>query len=407
MSNTQVSTEQPRAARIPAAATVDLKLEVIAIPVSDVDRAKAFYGGLGWTVDADFMVGKDFRAVQLTPPGSPCSIHLSTTAVPGSAQGMFLVVSDIEAARKELIAHGADVSEVFHFDGDHRPVPGPDPKLPSYGSYASFSDPDGNRWVLQQVTTRLPGRGLSNDVATLTELFQETEQRHGTVRADRSETPLVRLVRRLRGCARTRQDARRGGRGGDAPHRKCTRSTSVELVSRLLHSARRGIPQFGRAVRAVLRRPRGLPPHRGSPRTMTCGEARAFHPRSSGHRAHALRGYSRRSERCAASIDDGRTCRRPAGIMGAWRWLGCFSGMAHRKSHGKRRPQARRSAPRRRETAPRDPAAPGTRARVAPDPGQHPGDGGAPDGKRRGRSRQPPAHRVLRPDGRGNCANGE
>ena len=89
-------------------------------------------------------------------------------------------MSDIEAARKELIAHRVNVSEVFYFDGDHRPVPGPDPKLPSYGSYASFSDPDGNRWVLQQVKTRLPGRGLSLDVETLTELFQETERRHGT-----------------------------------------------------------------------------------------------------------------------------------------------------------------------------------------------------------------------------------
>jgi catechol 2,3-dioxygenase-like lactoylglutathione lyase family enzyme len=180
MSSTQVSTEQQPAAGAPVAATVDLKLEVMAIPVSDLDRAKAFYQGLGWTLDADFMVGKDFRAVQLTPPGSPCSIHLSTTAVPGSAQGMFLVVSDIEAARNELIARGADVSGVFHFDGDHRPVPGPDSTLPSYGSYASFGDPDGNRWVLQQVKTRLPGRGLSLDVATLTDLFQETEQRHGT-----------------------------------------------------------------------------------------------------------------------------------------------------------------------------------------------------------------------------------
>jgi len=180
MSNTHVSTEQQRANRAPTAATVDLKLEVIAIPVSDIDRAKAFYGGLGWTLDADFMVGKDFRAVQLTPPGSPCSIHLSTTAVPGSAQGMFLVVSDIEAARNELIARGVDVSGVFHFDGNHQPVPGPDAKLPSYGSYASFSDPDGNRWVLQQVTTRLPGRGFSAlDVATLTGLLQETEERHG------------------------------------------------------------------------------------------------------------------------------------------------------------------------------------------------------------------------------------
>ena len=179
MSSTQVGSEQQPTSGLPVAAAVELKLEAIPIPVADVDRAKAFYAGLGWTVDADFMVGKDFRAVQLTPPGSPCSIHLSTTAAPGSAQGMFLVVSDIEAARKALIAHGVDVSEVFHFDGEHRPVPGPDPKLPSYGSYASFGDPDGNRWVLQQVTTRLPGRGLSLDVPTLTDLLQETEKRHG------------------------------------------------------------------------------------------------------------------------------------------------------------------------------------------------------------------------------------
>ena len=177
MTSTQIASEHTT---LPSAATVDLKLEAVAIPVSDVDRAKAFYGRLGWTLDADFMIGKDFRAVQLTPPGSPCSIHLSTTAVPGSAQGMFLVVSDIEAARSELIARGADVSEVFHFDGEHKPVPGHDAERPSYGSYASFADPDGNRWVLQQVKTRLPGRGLSLDVPTLTELFQETEKRHGT-----------------------------------------------------------------------------------------------------------------------------------------------------------------------------------------------------------------------------------
>jgi len=158
---------------------IDLKLEVIAIPVSDVDRAKAFYGSLGWTLDADFMIGKDFRAVQLTPPGSPCSIHLSTTAAPGSAQGMFLVVSELEAARKELIARGADVSDVFHFDGEHHPVPGLGPQGQSYVSYASFADPDGNRWVLQEIKTRLPGRGLSNDVATLTELLRETEEHHG------------------------------------------------------------------------------------------------------------------------------------------------------------------------------------------------------------------------------------
>jgi len=177
MSSTQMSNEH--ATQIPSTATVDLKLEVVAIPVSDVDRAKAFYGSLGWTLDADFMIGKDFRAVQLTPPGSPCSIHLDTTAVPGSAHGMFLVVSDIEAARRELIARGADVSDVFHFDGDHHPVPGPDPQGPSYRSFASFSDPDGNRWVLQQVNARLPGRGLSNDLATLTELLRDAEEHHG------------------------------------------------------------------------------------------------------------------------------------------------------------------------------------------------------------------------------------
>src|SRR5262245_23198489 len=161
-------------------ATVDLKLEVIAIPVSDVDRAKAFYESLGWTLDADFMLGKDFRAVQLTPPGSPCSIHLSTTAAPGPAQGMFLVVSDIDAARKELIAREVAVSDVFHFDADHHVVPGLDPKRQTYGSYATFKDPDGNSWLLQEVTTRLPGRGLGNmDVSTLTELLRETEEHHG------------------------------------------------------------------------------------------------------------------------------------------------------------------------------------------------------------------------------------
>jgi catechol 2,3-dioxygenase-like lactoylglutathione lyase family enzyme len=128
--SSQTTNEQ--ATRIPSLATVDLKLEVVAIPVSDVDRAKSFYESLGWTLDADFTIGKDFRAVQLTPPGSQCSIHLVTTAPPGSAQGMFLVVSDIEAARRELIAYGVDVTEVFHYDGDHHAVPGGDPNGQSY-----------------------------------------------------------------------------------------------------------------------------------------------------------------------------------------------------------------------------------------------------------------------------------
>jgi catechol 2,3-dioxygenase-like lactoylglutathione lyase family enzyme len=167
------------ATQSPNAATVDLKLEAVAIPVADIDRAKAFYEGVGWKLDADFMIGKDFRAVQLTPPGSPCSIHLDPTGVPGTARGMFLVVSDIAAARRALTARGVEVTEVFHFDGDHKPQPGADPQGRSYNSFATFDDPDGNRWLLQEVTTRLPGRGLGHDLATLTDLLRETETRHG------------------------------------------------------------------------------------------------------------------------------------------------------------------------------------------------------------------------------------
>ena len=168
--------------------TVDLKLEVDIIPVSDVERAKRFYQRLGWRLDGDFSSGEGWRAVQLTPPGSQCSIIFGkgvTTAVPGSVQGTFLIVDDIEAARADLIARGADVSEVFHFegglhvDGTEGRAPGPDPEGRSYRSFASFSDPDGNSWLLQEIKTRLPGRGLGLDVATLTELLRETEEHHG------------------------------------------------------------------------------------------------------------------------------------------------------------------------------------------------------------------------------------
>ena len=146
----------------PSAATIDMKLEVLVIPVADVDRAKRFYGDLGWRVDADFAVGEEFRVVQFTPPGSPCSIHFGigvTTAAPGSADGNYLVVSDVEAARAELVARGVDVSEVFHRAGPGEPpLGGRDPARRSYFSYAVFSDPDGNKWLLQEVTTRFPGR---------------------------------------------------------------------------------------------------------------------------------------------------------------------------------------------------------------------------------------------------------
>jgi catechol 2,3-dioxygenase-like lactoylglutathione lyase family enzyme len=169
-----------------SAEMIDTKLEALVIPVSDVDRAKRFYGGLGWRLDADFASG-DFRVVQLTPPGSQCSIQFGkglTTAVPGSAQGLYLVVSDVEAARAELIGRGVDVSEVFHYAGIRGPrLPGPDPEGRSYRSWASFSDPDSNGWLLQEVKTRLPGRGLGSDVATLTDLLRETEEHHGEYEA--------------------------------------------------------------------------------------------------------------------------------------------------------------------------------------------------------------------------------
>jgi catechol 2,3-dioxygenase-like lactoylglutathione lyase family enzyme len=149
---------------------VDMKLEVVIVPVSDVDRAKQFYGGLGWRLDADFPFDNGVRIVQFTPPGSGSSIQFGakvTSAAPGSAQGLYLIVSDIEAARAELTACGAQVSEVFHAgapgaqfqpDGTSGRASGPAPDHASYGSFATFSDPDGNGWLLQEVTARLPGR---------------------------------------------------------------------------------------------------------------------------------------------------------------------------------------------------------------------------------------------------------
>ena len=184
--STQTTTDNTT--RAGTATAVDLKLEVVVLPVSDVERAKAFYGSLGWRLDADFAAGEDWRLVQMTPQGSPCSVMFGkgfTSAVPGSVQGTFLVVDDIEAARAELAAHGVGVSETFHFQGDllnargEGRAAGPDPQGRSYFSFASFNDPDGNGWLLQQVTSRFPGRGFSSDVATLTALLRETEERHG------------------------------------------------------------------------------------------------------------------------------------------------------------------------------------------------------------------------------------
>ncbi len=171
-------------------ANADMKLEVVVIPVADVERSKTFYTRLGWRLDADFPFENGFRVVQFTPRGSGCSVQFGTkitSAAPGSVQGLYLIVSDVEAARKDLVGRGIEVSDVFHpgtpgaqfqADGSSR-INGSAPGHASYGSFATFRDPDGNGWLLQEVTTRLPGRGLSNlDVTTMTELLQEAEKHH-------------------------------------------------------------------------------------------------------------------------------------------------------------------------------------------------------------------------------------
>jgi catechol 2,3-dioxygenase-like lactoylglutathione lyase family enzyme len=147
---------------------VEMRLEVVVVPVADVDRAKDFYVGLGWRLDADFTADDGLRVVQVTPPGSPCSVIFGskvTTATPGSTEGLHLVVDDIEDARTELVNRGIEVSDVFHdvggvfhHGGDDGRLAGPDPQRTSYASFASFTDPDGNGWLLQEITTRLPGR---------------------------------------------------------------------------------------------------------------------------------------------------------------------------------------------------------------------------------------------------------
>ncbi len=167
MSSAQASS---RPVEVEGRGAVDLKLEVVVIPVADVDRSKEFYGNLGWRLDADFPFDNGFRVVQFTPPGSGSSIQFGTnitSAVPGSAQGLYLIVSDIEAARDDLVARGAEVSEAFHpgtpgaqfrSDAAAGRVSGPAPDNPSYRTFATFSDPDGNGWLLQEITERLPGR---------------------------------------------------------------------------------------------------------------------------------------------------------------------------------------------------------------------------------------------------------
>jgi catechol 2,3-dioxygenase-like lactoylglutathione lyase family enzyme len=181
---------------------MDLKLEVVVVPVADVDRAKEFYTGLGWREDADFAPAPDYRVVQVTPPGSDCSVIFGsgiTSAAPGSADGLILAVTDVEAARQDLADRGASVSEVFHpadgvfiHAGGAERAPGPAPDRSSYGSYLSFSDPDGNGWFVQEVTARrpgrvTPGRATYDSAGELAEALRRAEVAHGKHEAELGE----------------------------------------------------------------------------------------------------------------------------------------------------------------------------------------------------------------------------
>jgi catechol 2,3-dioxygenase-like lactoylglutathione lyase family enzyme len=162
-----------------------MTFEVTVLPVADDDRAKAFYQGLGWREDADIRIDETHRILQFTPPGSPASIQFgrgTTTMTPGAVQDLYLIVEDIEAARQELISHGVDVSEAWHgpgLDNIEKRMPGPDPEHASYRSFATFADPDGNGWLLQEIRNRLPGRVWPTDIGALAGLLKETSEHHG------------------------------------------------------------------------------------------------------------------------------------------------------------------------------------------------------------------------------------
>ena len=198
MGNLTYEAESKEAPGEGSSAAVDTKFEIVVIPVTDVDRAKEFYARLGWRLDADYDNGNDFRVIQFTPPGSSCSIIFGkavTGATPGCAQGLYLIVSDIEAARRDLLRRGVAISEAFHggngvYSGPDEPylfgrvrVSGPDPEHRSYRSFASFKDPDGNGWLLQEITTRLPGRVSASTTYTsahdLSQALRRAAAAHG------------------------------------------------------------------------------------------------------------------------------------------------------------------------------------------------------------------------------------
>jgi catechol 2,3-dioxygenase-like lactoylglutathione lyase family enzyme len=193
-----MSTNEVRSNDAASVARVDTKLEIVVIPVSDIDRAKEFYGRLGWRLDADYDNGADFRVIQFTPPGSACSVIFGknvTAAAPGSAQGLYLIVSDIATARNEMLRRGVEISDAFHdaggvYSGPDEPylfgrrrVSGPDPEHRSYRSFASFHDPDGNGWLVQEITTRIPGRVAGDTTSTsatdLSQALRRAAAAHG------------------------------------------------------------------------------------------------------------------------------------------------------------------------------------------------------------------------------------
>src|ERR1700722_3459577 len=178
---TSTDTSSAAVSRPPAAGAVEMKLEAVTVPVSDVDRAKEFYLSLGWRLDADIVAGENFRVVQFTPTHSPCSVAFGkglTTGEPGSVQRLILAVYDVDAARADLRRRGIEVSELFHLAGGR--VPGRDPQGRSYQTYAAFSDPDGNAWLLQEIKSRLPGRVWDDtpQIEALAELLHETAEHH-------------------------------------------------------------------------------------------------------------------------------------------------------------------------------------------------------------------------------------
>ena len=165
---------------------MDMKFEVAVLPVTDPDRSKAFYQGLGWRLDIDLPIDEQHRIIQFTPPGSPASIQFGTGTTdmnPGSVQDLYLVVDDVESARADLISHGVDVSDVWHgpgLDNVEKRMPGRDPDGSTYRSFATFADPDGNSWLLQEITERLPGRVWPTDIGALAELLRDTAEHHGS-----------------------------------------------------------------------------------------------------------------------------------------------------------------------------------------------------------------------------------